>query len=503
METLKILQYNAGHCRAAAAELEQKLMAENIDVALISEQYTSSIYGYNKVESGRAMILVKYGIQYRKIAAVGDTVAVEVGETRIVSLYWSPNEDISGPLLDVEGILQSQPNGKWLLGGDLNVGITPWVERCTLNHRKKMRSEKAEAALIAMDLTICNNREPTSYHQGRETINDYTLTKGVVVEGWRVLREGELSGHRFIQFKLSSVRYEVREQITLKTNLDKYEGLVCKGMPNLLEYNTRSNTIKNATLITEWLSEAIKQSTEEEPVRRSSQWWTAEIEALKVKYNRARTRQIRCKIPDLKEILKDEARTAKKEYIKAIYEAKEATWRAFISQNQAWGRPYKLIVKPKRGYGVQPGIKYENLEEVTKTAEESEELLLRSKFPTSNETLLNWREEDKNMEDNKAVLVDPEEITQFLKGRNNKTSPGMDQIQWKHLKILNKKRPKILEDLYNGCLRHRVFPEKWKEGRVCFILKPDKPQDEIGSYRPITLLSCLGKTLERLIKNRL
>jgi len=397
METLRILQYNAGHCRAATAELEQKLLAENIDVALISEQYTASIYGYNKIESGRAMVLVKYGIHYRKIAAVGDTVVVEVGETRVVSLYWSPNEDISGPLLDLEGILQSQPKGKWLLGGDLNVGITPWVEKCTLNHRKKMRSEKAEAALIAMDLTICNNSEPTSYHQGRDTINDYTLSKGIVVEGWKVLREGELSGHRFIQYNLVSVKYEVKEQVTLKTNLDKYEKLVCKGTPELMEYNTRSNTIKNASTITEWLSEAIKQSTEEEPVKRSSQWWTAEIEALKIKYNRARTRHIRCKIPELKEILKEEARMVKKEYVKAIYEAKEASWRTFISQNQAWGRPYKLIVKPKRGYGVQPGIKYANSEDITKTAEESEELLLKSKFPTSNEPLRNWSEDDKNM----------------------------------------------------------------------------------------------------------
>ena len=32
------------------------------------------------------------------------------------------------------------------------------------------------------------------------------------------------------------------------------------------------------------------------------------------------------------------------------------------------------------------------------------------------------------------------------------------------------------------------------------FVKPGKAKNELMSYRPITLLSCLGKTLERIVK---
>ena len=47
------------------------------------------------------------------------------------------------------------------------------------------------------------------------------------------------------------------------------------------------------------------------------------------------------------------------------------------------------------------------------------------------------------------------------------------------------------------------FPEVWKEGLVIAIPKPGKPPEPVTSLRPITLLSCLGKIYEKIIKNRL
>jgi len=73
MTSLEILRYNANHARVAMAELEQKLLRERIDIGIILEQYTSAIKGYTKEESGRAMLLVKYRLEYRKIVATGDS----------------------------------------------------------------------------------------------------------------------------------------------------------------------------------------------------------------------------------------------------------------------------------------------------------------------------------------------------------------------------------------------------------------------------------------------
>ena len=99
--------------------------------------------------------------------------------------------------------------------------------------------------------------------------------------------------------------------------------------------------------------------------------------------------------------------------------------------------------------------------------------------------------------------TDADEVSSFLKTRNNKSAPGSDGIRWKHLKVMNKQRPELLPELYNGCMKFGVFPEEWKSAFVRFIPKPEKSFEDTGSYRPISLPSCLGKTLERVIKTRL
>jgi ribonuclease HI len=43
----------------------------------------------------------------------------------------------------------------------------------------------------------------------------------------------------------------------------------------------------------------------------------------------------------------------------------------------------------------------------------------------------------------------------------------------------------------------------WKQGVICPILKPGKDPTEVKSYRPITLLSCIGKLMERIIQKRI
>jgi len=146
---------------------------------------------------------------------------------------------------------------------------------------------------------------------------------------------------------------------------------------------------------------------------------------------------------------------------------------------------------------------------ITSTRAESEEYLLSAKFPTldveaprppPHEMIVAGEECHEEME---RCKVTSEEIGESLRYRNNKSSPGSDGIRWKHLKILHKKRPKLLTDLMSACLRYGVFPTEWKEAFVSFIPKGDKPPNEAGSYRPISLLSYLGKLLEAIIKNRL
>ena len=53
-------------------------------------------------------------------------------------------------------------------------------------------------------------------------------------------------------------------------------------------------------------------------------------------------------------------------------------------------------------------------------------------------------------------------------------------------------------------MRWAVFPKKWKEGRLVLLPKSKEniAQHETSSYRPLTMLSALGKSLERVCLER-
>ncbi|GIX84736.1 hypothetical protein CEXT_84141 [Caerostris extrusa] len=48
-----------------------------------------------------------------------------------------------------------------------------------------------------------------------------------------------------------------------------------------------------------------------------------------------------------------------------------------------------------------------------------------------------------------------------------------------------------------------LVPAQWKRAVVIPILKKNKDPKQLSSYRPISLTSILGKTMEKLILNRL
>jgi len=60
-----------------------------------------------------------------------------------------------------------------------------------------------------------------------------------------------------------------------------------------------------------------------------------------------------------------------------------------------------------------------------------------------------------------------------------------------------------LKTIKNQSLRLGHFPTHWKCPEIIVVAKPGKPEAELGSYRPISLLSILSKILEKLFLRRL
>ncbi|GFS04224.1 RNA-directed DNA polymerase from mobile element jockey [Elysia marginata] len=60
-----------------------------------------------------------------------------------------------------------------------------------------------------------------------------------------------------------------------------------------------------------------------------------------------------------------------------------------------------------------------------------------------------------------------------------------------------------LLDLFNNSWRTGCVPEVWKEAHTIPIHKKGKSKTDPISYRPISLISCVGKLLEKIINKRL
>lgn len=88
-------------------------------------------------------------------------------------------------------------------------------------------------------------------------------------------------------------------------------------------------------------------------------------------------------------------------------------------------------------------------------------------------------------------------------GTLKNSSPGPDNIPNSLIKLLSEKYLVELLSIYNQCLKTGTTPLKWKIGHVIPILKPQKSPEKCESYRPVCLLSCLSKLLEKIICKRL
>ena len=84
-----------------------------------------------------------------------------------------------------------------------------------------------------------------------------------------------------------------------------------------------------------------------------------------------------------------------------------------------------------------------------------------------------------------------------------KKSPGPDRIHNEMLKHLGKKAQNHLLDIFNQSWSQGKVPDCWKEAEIIPILKKGKPKEDPKSYRPISLVSCTGKLMERMINLRL
>lgn len=90
------------------------------------------------------------------------------------------------------------------------------------------------------------------------------------------------------------------------------------------------------------------------------------------------------------------------------------------------------------------------------------------------------------------------EVLRAVQNIKKNSSPGLDNIEYKMLKLLPREYITTITYIFNKIFFTGKTPAEWNEHQVIFIDKRDKEK-----VRPITLSSCFGKLMKRIIAERL
>ena len=99
--------------------------------------------------------------------------------------------------------------------------------------------------------------------------------------------------------------------------------------------------------------------------------------------------------------------------------------------------------------------------------------------------------------------ITAEQVCSALMSTKNMKAPGFDGVFNMVLKKLSNRVHLLLSSIFNRCLELHYYPSIWKIAKIIPIRKPGKDPTLASSYRPISLLSSLGKLFEKLILNRM
>ena len=95
------------------------------------------------------------------------------------------------------------------------------------------------------------------------------------------------------------------------------------------------------------------------------------------------------------------------------------------------------------------------------------------------------------------ITLTTSQVQEAIKQSKNNNSQGPDKLNIRHLKHIGPLGLAFLTSMFKTALNKNIIPHTWKLANIVPIPKPNKDTDKGTSYRPISLLSVIAKTLEK------
>lgn len=441
-------------------------------------------------------------------SAVASLMYTELGgnksEMLIASLYFDIKTPMSNSIRKIKDILALAENRKVLFAIDSNAHHVEWG-----NSTNNPRGLELLDEITQQRLFIHNDRMITFIGRGTSTAVDLTISSFNLKEkvmDWKVNHDLHLlSDHLPITFCFNDINEEIVSfRDPKKIDWDKFI--------NNLDINhdfnvTNSEEAENvANNLTQAFTHAFHTSCPLTFIRNKNkkQWFDSHIKSLRKEARKKWRCYYRTKDPLRKLALHRVYRIAANELKKAIEDAKTKNFRKFCEQISKLDECARLASVKKELSQIKIGSLKKANGRYTRNNVEIIKELAEVHFPKNSQEFTNQQyvQIDPIHKQNEALnaLINEDNLREAIFSFGAYKAAGPDGIFVCFLQKTFDEVKYLLIDLFKFSLISSYIPKVWLESSVIFLPKANKGRyDSANSFRPITLMSFVLKTLEKLI----
>lgn len=509
-----VMQWNARGIRNKLPDLKLFLLKYQIPVLAICEAYIKddfALSGYNVFKSGnssvsRTVLCVRRDLtaaavpspQIPSVDYVGCKIRLGNHELTVVSIYIPPSAPL--PQQSIRDIFRDlQP--PFLVAGDINAHNTLWGSR-----RTDSRGKAWWDVVDTLKLSLLNDGSPTFLRRDYTTdVLDVSICSPDVSRTFSWAPDVDARGSDHLPTYLAWDRYASKpsgKRVTL-TNWAAFRACCNDSFHRGMEADQVAAT----------LSRCFQSSSRVVRVPTGHIGTNPHVEQLRACRRRAERKARRS--GDLGDIRL--ARRTTRLVQKQLKKLDRQRWRQFcaslspfLSTSKVWNvaRSLKDTPPPRNPLGIlavslgksELDVASDFCNVITATSNAATSDLFRASASLARDELARHA-----MADNPVMNMDFSlaELKVALRSSRARSSPGSDGVTYRAVRNLGDSSLSCLLQVFNSSWRRGCVPECWKEAAVVPLLKPGKHASHLSSFRPVSLSSCLGKLLERMVLHRL
>ena len=555
-KAIRILQWNCGGLSShRLVELKKLLEEEKIDVALLQEvEVPRRIPGFHvlhqarqrartiggPIKGGGIMTLVRAGIPFSQLSTpplhplddtsewLGTRITIKGRHLDLHNLYLPPIR--AGP--DDDRVQHFDPtflptNDRSIIAGDLNAHHHLWDDLANDDDLGESIADWCAGA----EWMAANSGLPTFLHRGAGgditptsapdvTLGHRNLLRRVT---WRTAEDAG-SDHLPCCFAVHSTLTEaVNNPPTWSYNKADWEGFQRAAERMADAWPARGTVSEKCDKLHEVTLAAARAHIPFGRRKAAKCWWNDEVNSAVIDRRLARATAQHTRLPE-DQAAWNRANAASK---RIILESKQEEWREFASTLSSATDPakihriYKAInnnAEPRRNDVVLEIPRLDGSSKVLSTDRDKGNAFVDEYARVNHLKRSPLRDRAVKTEfatykgpcvccaGNKTGLcqgfIKPE-LKRALWAIKSRKAPGPDGVSNDMLKHLGPRARDCLLDLVNHSWASGVVPAQFLKSTIVPIAKRGKPPGLIGSYRPIALMSCVAKLVEKMVARRL